>query len=85
MVYGSAGIVWLICSWIEAILSSESYLGEGGWRRHLNALYVVRSWRGSVIVLLGVSAELRSSGVINVIGIGGGFGLIPRDVETASI
>ena len=70
MVYGSAETVWLICSWIEAIFSSESCLGEGGWRRHLNALYVVRSWRGLVIVLLGASAGLRSSGVINVIGIG---------------
>ena len=45
---------------------------------------MVRSWRGLVIVLLGVLVGLRSSGVINVIGIGGGFGLIPKDVETAS-
>ena len=55
-----------------------------GCLRRLGVLYVVRSWRGLVIVLLGVLVGLRSSGVINVIGIGGGFGLIPKDVETAS-
>ena len=69
---------------MRATLSSESYSGERSWRRHLNALYVVRSWRGSVIVLLGVLVGLRSSGVIGAIDIGGGFGLTPRDMETAS-
>jgi len=46
---------------------------------------VVRSWRGLVIVLLGVLVGLRSSGVVGVIGIGGGLIQIPRGMETASI
>ena len=55
-----------------------------GCLRRSSVLYVVRSWRGSVIAWLGVLAGLRSSGVINVIDIGGGSGLTPRDMETAS-
>ena len=69
---------------MRALSSSESYLGERGWRRHSSVLYVVRSWRGSVIVLLGVLVGLRSSGVIGAIGIGGGLIQIPRGAETAS-
>jgi len=55
-----------------------------GCLRRSSVLYVVRSWRGLVIVLLGVLVGLTSSGAVGVIGIGGGFGLIPKDVETAS-
>ncbi|MHA1632643.1 MAG: hypothetical protein ACTSXC_07570 [Candidatus Freyarchaeota archaeon] len=39
---------------------------------------------GLVITSLGIPTWLKSSGVVGVIGIGGGSGLTPRSMETAS-